>query len=204
MILHFSHIGLTDGLTFMIPFGSRVPAARLWLPLRQPLPTEDAPSSAVHGADLFGRMDAELLLLEVDEATVRRVVPEMQPDVFVVTNIFRDQLDRYFEPAYIRALLDRAMRSMPAATVLILNADDPRTAYLGADLPNPRLYFGMSDVTPGRGGADPGGCQRRPVKNSPNAIQPNARVSSPHVGKRRRNAMQIIESPIASSTPRFR
>jgi hypothetical protein len=22
MILHFSHIGLTDGLTFMIPFGS--------------------------------------------------------------------------------------------------------------------------------------------------------------------------------------
>ena len=27
MILHFSHIGLTDGLTFMIPFGwSRRPA----------------------------------------------------------------------------------------------------------------------------------------------------------------------------------
>ena len=33
MILHFSHIGLTDGLTFMIPFGGWVPAARLWLPL---------------------------------------------------------------------------------------------------------------------------------------------------------------------------
>src|SRR3954465_2798399 len=26
MILHFSHIGLTDGRTFMIPFGSREPA----------------------------------------------------------------------------------------------------------------------------------------------------------------------------------
>jgi hypothetical protein len=38
MILHFSHIGLTDGLTFMIPFGACVPAARLWLPLRPPLP----------------------------------------------------------------------------------------------------------------------------------------------------------------------
>jgi len=44
-------------------------------------------SAAVHGADLLGRMDAELLLLEVDEATVRRVVPEMQPDVFVVTSL---------------------------------------------------------------------------------------------------------------------
>jgi hypothetical protein len=38
MILHFSHIGLTDGLTFMIPFGALVPATRLWLPLRLPLP----------------------------------------------------------------------------------------------------------------------------------------------------------------------
>jgi len=26
MILHFSHIGLTDGRTFMVPFGSREPA----------------------------------------------------------------------------------------------------------------------------------------------------------------------------------
>jgi hypothetical protein len=39
MILHFSHIGLTDGLTFMIPFGGWVPAARLWLPLWLPLPS---------------------------------------------------------------------------------------------------------------------------------------------------------------------
>jgi hypothetical protein len=38
MILHFSHIGLTDGLTFMIPFGDWVPATRLWLPFRPPLP----------------------------------------------------------------------------------------------------------------------------------------------------------------------
>jgi hypothetical protein len=38
MILHFSHIGLTDGLTFMIPFGGWVPATRLWLPLWLPLP----------------------------------------------------------------------------------------------------------------------------------------------------------------------
>jgi hypothetical protein len=37
--LHFSHIGLTDGLTFMIPFGDWVPATRLWLPLRPPLPS---------------------------------------------------------------------------------------------------------------------------------------------------------------------
>jgi hypothetical protein len=38
IILHFSHIGFTDGLTFMIPFGGWVPATRLWLPLWPPLP----------------------------------------------------------------------------------------------------------------------------------------------------------------------
>jgi hypothetical protein len=38
MILHFSHIGFTDGLTFMCPFGV-VGATRLWLPVRPPLHT---------------------------------------------------------------------------------------------------------------------------------------------------------------------
>jgi hypothetical protein len=38
MILHFSHIGFTDGRTFMIPFGGLGPATWLWLPVRQPLP----------------------------------------------------------------------------------------------------------------------------------------------------------------------
>jgi hypothetical protein len=38
MILHFSHIGLTDGLTFIFPFGDWFPAARLWLPHELPLP----------------------------------------------------------------------------------------------------------------------------------------------------------------------
>jgi hypothetical protein len=47
MILHFSHIGLTDGLTFMIPFGGWVPAAQLWLPFWPPLPSRgDALSRA--------------------------------------------------------------------------------------------------------------------------------------------------------------
>src|SRR3954447_14715027 len=37
MILHFSHIGLTDGRTFMIPFGLDS-GEWLWLPVRPPLP----------------------------------------------------------------------------------------------------------------------------------------------------------------------
>src|SRR5512132_2567962 len=39
MILHFSHIGLTDGRTFMVPFGSMTRTGRLWRPVRPPLPS---------------------------------------------------------------------------------------------------------------------------------------------------------------------
>jgi hypothetical protein len=37
MILHFSHIGFTDGRTFMVPFEEFGPVAPLWLPSRLPL-----------------------------------------------------------------------------------------------------------------------------------------------------------------------
>src|SRR5919197_4591760 len=39
MILHFSHIGLTDGRTFMVPFGWITRTGRLWRPVRPPLPS---------------------------------------------------------------------------------------------------------------------------------------------------------------------
>src|SRR5512146_1357681 len=54
-------------------------------------------SAAVREADLRGKIAAQLLLLEVDEATMRRAVSEVGPDLILVTNIFRDQLDRFGE-----------------------------------------------------------------------------------------------------------
>ena len=95
-------------------------------------------------------------LFEVDERSFPEILPHVgQPKAVVVTNIFRDQLDRYFEPAYIKVRLEQAMQDLPADTTLVLNADDPRVAYLAPDLPNPRLYFGMSDTELSRAGADP-------------------------------------------------
>jgi UDP-N-acetylmuramyl tripeptide synthase len=92
-------------------------------------------------------------LFEVDEGSFPELLPQVRtPRALVFTNIFRDQLDRYFEPAYIKALLERSMRSLPASTTLVLNADDPRVACLASGLPNPRLYFG---IELGREAADP-------------------------------------------------
>ncbi len=78
-----------------------------------------------------------------------------EPAAVVCTNIFRNQLDGHQDPGDFRALLERAVRKLPATTTLILNADDPRLAHLAPELPNPRLYFGMSDPAHSRVRADP-------------------------------------------------
>jgi lipid II isoglutaminyl synthase (glutamine-hydrolysing) len=95
-------------------------------------------------------------LFEVYEGALPEILRHIRwPRALVVTNIFRDQLDRYLEPSYIKVLLERALLTVPASTALVLNADDPRVACLGSDLSNPRIYFGMDDTDPGRGSADP-------------------------------------------------
>jgi lipid II isoglutaminyl synthase (glutamine-hydrolysing) len=95
-------------------------------------------------------------LFEVDEGSFPGIVKQIgRPNVLVFINVFRDQLDRYMEPAYLTSMMERAMRNLPADTTLVLNADDPRVAYLAPDLKNPRLYFGLEDAELGRDGADP-------------------------------------------------
>jgi lipid II isoglutaminyl synthase (glutamine-hydrolysing) len=94
-------------------------------------------------------------LFEVGARSLAEIVRHVtQPAAIVCTNIFRDELDGQLAPSGIK-MLERAIRSLPAITTLILNADDPRVAGLAPELPNPRLYFGMSDHVHGRVRADP-------------------------------------------------
>jgi lipid II isoglutaminyl synthase (glutamine-hydrolysing) len=100
-------------------------------------------SAAVAGTDLLGRMDAQLLLLEVDEATVRLVNPELRPDIILVTNIFRDQLDRFGELYSMAKGLEAVIEALPASATVVLNGDDPLVASLAPGARARRLYFGI-------------------------------------------------------------
>jgi UDP-N-acetylmuramyl tripeptide synthase len=100
-------------------------------------------SVAVNGANLLGQMDADLLIFEIDEATIRLAVPEIQPDVVIVNNIFRDQLDRYGELYSVAAALETMIRQLPAEATVCLNGDDPLVASFAPDAIAQRLYFGM-------------------------------------------------------------
>jgi lipid II isoglutaminyl synthase (glutamine-hydrolysing) len=95
-------------------------------------------------------------LFEVDEGSFPEILRQVsRPKAVVFTNIFRDQLDCYLEPAYIKTLLEQAIRHLPVETALVLNADDPRVAFMAPEVTNPRLYFGIEDPALCRGQADP-------------------------------------------------
>ena len=90
-----------------------------------------------------GLARASLALLEVDEATVPKFCEQVSPSLAIVTNFFRDQLDRYGE-------LDTTVRlvreSLPKETVLVLNADDPLVAQFGTNHAE-AIYYGV-ECTP--------------------------------------------------------
>ena len=74
-------------------------------------------------------------VFEVDEGALSPIAGALQPRAVVLMNLFRDQLDRYGE---LETIAERwgelaRSRSLGPATTLVLNADDPALAHLGAD-----------------------------------------------------------------------
>lgn len=99
-------------------------------------------SALIAESSLSGKIKADLALLEVDEASLPAVTKALKPSVVVVTNLFRDQLDRYGEVDQTAALLRRALKVFKGE--LLLNADDPLVTSLGGICENTK-YFGVSD-----------------------------------------------------------
>ena len=98
---------------------------------------------------LNGRPRADLGLFEVDEATVPAALRHIRPRVVLLTNLFRDQLDRYGEVHFVADLWTAALAGLPADATVVLNADDPLVANLGRDRATAPLRFGVGDLTAG-------------------------------------------------------
>ena len=96
----------------------------------------------------LGRVDKEYAVIECDEAAARTVFGQLRPRVVVVTNLFRDQLDRYGEVTHTLENIREGLRKTPEAR-LCLNADCSLSSSLALDLLNPVVYFGVD------GGAAP-------------------------------------------------
>ena len=88
-------------------------------------------------------------LFEVDEAWLPKVTAQLDPELIVLGNLFRDQLDRYGELETLADEWAKLVEARAGHTRFVLNADDPLIADLGRDReerPRPGVtYFGIED-----------------------------------------------------------
>jgi UDP-N-acetylmuramyl tripeptide synthase len=89
---------------------------------------------------LLAAGDAELGLLEVDEAALPEVMRRVRPRAVCLGNLFRDQLDRYGELELVAERWRAAVDGLPDGTTVIANADDPQVGALRAD-----VHYGIDD-----------------------------------------------------------
>lgn len=101
-------------------------------------------SAFVLGASLDGNLRADYACLEVDEASTLRIFPHFKPDYMVLTNLFRDQLDRYGEIDTTMNYLKKAMEMAPDMTVIV-NGDDSLSSYVAMESKNKYVTFGIGE-----------------------------------------------------------
>ncbi|MBF7075336.1 lipid II isoglutaminyl synthase subunit MurT [Streptococcus sp. HF-100] len=87
-----------------------------------------------------GKSGKNIAILEIDEASLSRICDYIKPSLFVFTNIFRDQMDRYGEIYTTYQMILDAAQKVPTATVL-LNGDSP--LFNSVTLKNPVQYYGF-------------------------------------------------------------
>lgn len=84
-------------------------------------------ASLLTEVDWRGRVDADIAVLELDEAHAVRFIQHVRPQATLLLNVMRDQLDRFGEVDYTASLLHQVAQATTG--VVVVNQDDPRLSY---------------------------------------------------------------------------
>lgn len=91
----------------------------------------------------FNKKVSKIGIIEVDEASLKHVCKYIEPKIIAVTNIFRDQLDRYGE-VYITLNHIKEGIKLCSNAKLVLNGDEPLLCSL-EKVYNNKYYFGFEN-----------------------------------------------------------
>lgn len=94
----------------------------------------------INHASIFGKLKYDYAVLEIDEANLPAILKLVTPRMVIITNFFRDQLDRYGEIDMLIKDIENAIH--PFDMKLILNADDPFVSRLSS-LNKDNVFFGL-------------------------------------------------------------
>lgn len=99
-------------------------------------------TSFISNSNIFGKCKKEYAIIECDENALKKVSLYIDAKYLYVTNVFRDQLDRFGEITSTLNAIKTGANNMKNCT-LILNADDPLTFSLSR-LNNSYVSFGVN------------------------------------------------------------
>ncbi|GAA4172112.1 MurT ligase domain-containing protein [Gryllotalpicola koreensis] len=94
-------------------------------------------ASLLRYTSVFNRSKADVLVLEVAEEALSKIVPVIHPQHLLLTNVQKDVPQVNQSPNYIR---DRISEIITADMALIVNNDDPDVSSIGAKWQNVRSY----------------------------------------------------------------
>lgn len=96
---------------------------------------------AVHSSAM-GKCLYSYALIEADEAAFKAISKFVKAKAVVVTNVFRDQLDRYGEVTHTLDNIKIGISNCKDA-VLCINADDSLSRSIADEVENPVLFYGV-------------------------------------------------------------
>ncbi len=91
---------------------------------------------------LTGKCRYRFALIESDEAAFKAISKYVDATAVVVTNVFRDQLDRYGEVTHTLNNIKTGISNSPNAT-LCFNADDSLCRSIADEVVNPVIFYGV-------------------------------------------------------------
>lgn len=86
---------------------------------------------------------------EADEAALPEIINLVKPKILILTNLFRDQLDRYGEIDSLLKKWQTALTQLKPDSLIICNADDPNLAYLTHKLKHKVIFYGIEAISLG-------------------------------------------------------
>ena len=108
-----------------------------------------------------GKPKCRHAIIECDEGASKKVFEYLDPKLVLVTNVFRDQLDRFADVGAALDSIKIGVKNSPNA-IVCLNADDPLISSIADDIPNKVVLFGV----------DPGVFDNNPdgLPDAPNCV----------------------------------
>jgi len=93
--------------------------------------------------DVKGKLDADIAVLELDEAHAVKFVEVVPPRYSLLLNVMRDQLDRFGEIDTTARMLEQI--ALATTETVIMNREDSRIRAIAPKLDNEVRYFGLAD-----------------------------------------------------------